>query len=225
MNLLEYLDRIPNPWNVRYLMLIVAASVVATVFACVRAGSGDVLMGCIILLVALAAVWFGDRSLQSFRAVFRANRAVKLIVLPLLFGVAPFLTSLVMGNPGAGGYPAVLSVLFSFVALATRDLEHRVRAESGGSDDIPVHLLYRGFLALISTVFFFLGVVTLWPWLGKLYGAGYFWILLIGVLAPTLSLWGKLRQPHKQNSMAALIRFNRVLPYLGLILLLAIVIG
>jgi hypothetical protein len=225
MNLLEYLDRIPNPWNVPYLLLIVAGSVVATLIACIRAGSENIIMGIAVLVVALAAVALGSRASESLRQWFHERRTAKLIILPLAFGFAPFLTGLLMGNAGAGGYPTVLCILFAFVALATRDLEHRVREESGGMDDVPVHLLYRGFLAVISTVFFFFGVVTLWPWLGKLYGEGYFWILLIGVLAPTLSLWGKLRQPHKQSSMSALVRFNRVLPYIGLILLFAIVIG
>ncbi len=68
-------------------------------------------------------------------------------------------------------------------------------------------------------------MITLWPWLGKIYGVGYFWILILGVLSPLLYLWGRMKQPGADTPLPALNRFNRLLPYIGLILLVAILIG
>ena len=47
----------------------------------------------------------------------------------------------------------------------------------------------------------------------------------VGVLVPVLYLWGRLRQPRRQNSYLALLRFNRLIPYFGLVLLVAIALG
>jgi hypothetical protein len=80
-------------------------------------------------------------------------------------------------------------------------------------------------LAIVSTMLFLFGVVSLWPWLGKLYDGGYFWILVLGVLAPILFFWGRLRQPRGESPITALARFNRLLPYLAVVLLLALAIG
>jgi hypothetical protein len=225
MNPLEILDRVPNPWNARFLALIVTATVVATIVASTRTDGDNLVFGGIALAICLIAIWGWQRFGKSAQASLVASRPARLVAAPLLVGVPPMLTAVLMGNPGAGGYPASLSVLFGFVILATRDLEQRARADSGDDDEHPVHLLYRSFLALISTVFFFFGVLTLWPWLGKLYGMGYFWVLVLGVLSPTIYLWNKLRQPRHHSSMTALVRFNRVVPYVGLILAIAILIG
>lgn len=206
-------------------MAMVGASGAATLIASMRAGSDRIALGLMVVVLGVAAVWAGGRVVPVLENLYRTTRILKLAGGAILLSLTPLATALVMGVPGAGGYPAVLAMLLGFFALATRDLELRVKAEYERHDEIPVHLLYRSYLAMVSTVFFFFGVLTLWPWLGRLYGEGYFWILLIGVLAPILSLWGKLRQPRKQNSMVALVRFNRVLPYIGFILLLAIVIG
>jgi hypothetical protein len=225
MNPLEILDRVPNPWNARFLTLIVTASIVATLFASLRTGGDRLAGGGVALVLCVIVIWGWQKYGKSAQASLGASRFIRLVVAPLLLGVPPMVTAILMGNAGAGGYPASLAVLFGFVLFATRDLEQRARADAGDDDEHPVHLLYRSFLAMISTAFFFFGVLTLWPWLGKLYGIEYFWILVLGVLSPTLYLWNKLRQPHHHSSMTALVRFNRVVPYLGLVLAIAILIG
>lgn len=223
MNLYSILDAMPNPWNWRFLLIAVAASVIATMAACLRFPSNGLMAGLIVLAICVLTVILGQQFLRG--SAVGSNRLVRLIAGPLLLGLPPLLTAIAMGNPGAGGYPAVLAVLLGYVVLTTRDLEHRAQAASDGRQDFPVHTSFHGTLAWVSTVFFFFGVVTLWPWLGQIYGGGYFWILVIGVFMPTLYLWGRLRQPRRPNSLAALIRFNRTLPYIGLVLLLAILVG
>lgn len=105
-----------------------------------------------------------------------------------------------------------------------RNLENRLRWDSAEEDPGSQHY-YARTLSWVSIILFFFGVVTLWPWLGKLYSDVYFWILIFGVLVPQLYFWGRVRQPHAEHPMLALIRFNRLLPYIGIILLIAIVLG
>jgi len=224
MNVYRILDSVPNPWNWRFLATIVAASVVATATAVMRTTPGFSLGAAAILALSIFVV-FAGKSFLPRQSGIASNVVLKLAVAPLLLGLPPIATAAVMGNPSAGGYPAVLTVLLGYVLFTTRDLEHRAVTDSEGREDFPVHTAYRGTLAWVSTVFFFFGTVSLWPWLGQIYDGIYFWILVIGVLLPTLFLWGRLRQPRAQNSLAALVRFNRALPYIGLILLIAILIG
>jgi hypothetical protein len=162
--------------------------------------------------------------LVVWRLLLSESRMAKLVLSPLVMGAPFVVTAIALGRPGSGGFPAALAILFGSVAFATRDLEMRLVAESA-EENPAADRFYRWTLAAVSTLLFFFGVVTLWPWLGKLYGDRYFWILLLGVLAPLLFFWGRLRQPRGENPMNALIRFNRLLPYIGLILLLAIVLG
>jgi hypothetical protein len=168
-----------------------------------------------LLPLAMLVVW---------QLVLSESRAARLVLAPIIVGAPFMVTAVALGQPRCGGFPAALAVLFSSVAFATRDLELRLRADS--ADGRPAaHRFYHRTLAVVSTLLFFFGVVTLWPWLGKLYGDRYFWILIVGVLAPLLFFWGRLRQPRGENPTNALIRFNRLLPYIGLILLLAIMLG
>jgi hypothetical protein len=220
MSLFRILDALPNPWNWRFLAATVAVSVVAVISACLRESSDSILAGAAVLILSVLAVVAGRRFVAA-----NSSRAVRLVVAPLLLGIPPLVTAVVMGYPGAGGYPTALVVLMSAALMITRDLEHRATHLSAGREDFPVHTVFHGALAWVSTLFFFFGVAALWPWLGHLYGAAYFWIAVVGVLLPTLYLWGRLRQPRYQPSMVALLRFNRVLPYLGLILLIAILVG
>jgi hypothetical protein len=222
-NLYNLLDAVPNPWNWRFLSVGVAASVIATMVACLRDSSSGMVAGLVVLAVSVLVVVFGRRLLTS--TSIASNRVMRLIIAPLLLGIPSLLTAIVMGHPGAGGYPAALIILLAVAVITTRDVEKQARVASDGREDFPVHTAYRGALAWVSTVFFFFGVATLWPWLGQLYGGGYFWILVLGVLFPTLYLWGRLRQPRQHPSMVALTRFNRLLPYIGIILLVAILVG
>jgi len=224
MNPYTILDSIPNPWNWRFLLVAVAGSVVATTVAGMRAASPAAIPGLATLVVVVVLVIAG-RSLLKSQSSLVENRVLRLAIAPLLLGLPPLAAAIAMGNPGAGGYPAALAVLLGLVMFTTRDLEHRALEDSRGSEEFPVHSIYRGTLAWVSTVFFFFGVASIWPWLGQIYGGGYFWILVVGVLMPTLFLWGRLRQPRSANSLEALVRFNRVLPYVGLILLIAILVG
>jgi hypothetical protein len=225
MNLLfKIIDSIPDPWNWKFLALTVAVSVIATISACMRTASNALPFGLAALALTVLAVFLGRRLVLASSSLAN-NRVARLVIAPLLLGIPPMLTAVVMRDPGAGGYPAALSVLLGFVLMITRDTENRARAAAPGNEDYPVHTVFHQTLAAVSTVFFFFGVTTLWPWLGHIYGNGYFWILVIGFLMPTLYLWGRLRQPRHHSSMVALVRFNRTLPYLGLVLLVAILVG
>jgi hypothetical protein len=165
--------------------------------------------------LALLTVW---------RLLLSENRAAKLILAPLAMGFPFMVTAVAMGRPQCGGFPAALAVLFSAVAFSTRDLEARLLATSCEQDPAS-HPSYHRTLAVVSTILFFFGVVALWPWLGKLYGDRYLWVLVVGLLAPLLFFWGRLRQPRGEHPLNALIRFNRLVPYIGIVLLLAIVVG
>ncbi len=151
-------------------------------------------------------------------------RGAVLWIAPLLFGALFLDTAALLGKMSCGGFPAVLAVLLSFIVHATHELELRTPASDPEADP-HVHIVHHRALAWISIVFFLFGVVSFWPWLGKMYGNAYFWVMTIGVLMPLLYLWGRLRQPRRQNSYHALLRFNRLIPYLGLILLVAIALG
>lgn len=165
-------------------------------------------------------------SFGLFMAVLRASGVFRnFVVLPLLFGCVPLLTAAILGKPTVGGFPAALALLYAVVLSMTRQIEQGTAVPETADDHPPVHHVHRLALARISIVFFVFGVVSLWPWLGKLYGAGYFWVLLIGVLLPATLYWGRLRQPRDESSYEALVRFNRLSPYLGGMLLLAFLVS
>ena len=151
--------------------------------------------------------------------------AIRSIIASLLLGTPIIMTAVMVGNPSSGGFPAVLIFLFSYIVFTTRGMEVQVRAEHADASELPVHVIFRKRLAWLSVVLFVFGVIAFWPWLGKLDGFGYFWILIIGVVAPLLFFWGRLRQPRREHSMPALVRFDRLLPYVGLMLLLAFAVG
>jgi hypothetical protein len=224
MNLYSPLDAFPDPWNSRFLTILVAASAATTITLCVRAGSDAVVPGFAALVLSVVVVFLSPRFLQRrsgtpFPTVLKLGFAPLMLALPFIF------TAVLMGDMGAGGYPAAITVFYALVVISTRELELRARARMGKETGLPVHNIYHRPLTWISTIFFFFGVLTLWPWLGQIYGTGYLWILVIGVLTPVLFFWNRLRQPRKHDSMDALIRFNRLVPYIGLILLVAFLVG
>jgi hypothetical protein len=162
--------------------------------------------------------------LVVWRLLLTEGLAVRLVLAPVALA-SPFLvTAIVMGRPQCAGFPSVLTILFAAVVFSTRNLEARLRVDSSERDP-AAHPAYYRTLAAVSTLLFFFGVVSLWPWLGKLYGDGYLWILVIGLLAPLFFVWGRLRQPRGAHPLHALMRFNRLVPYIGMVLLLAIAVG
>jgi hypothetical protein len=161
-----------------------------------------------------------------FMGVTRASYRWKHFVFyPLMLGCVPLATAALMGTPATGGFPAALAMLFTLVLNLTREIEVETETPEDGVDHPPVHFVHRLRLARISMVFFIFGVVSLWPWLGKIYGHAYFWVLVAGVLLPTTMYWGRLRQPRMESSYEALVRFNRLSPYLGGVLLLALALA
>jgi hypothetical protein len=280
MNLNRVLDAFPDPWNPRFLILIVSASVVTAAVASLRAGSDAMLPGIAALTVTLLGAFgrlklnsaasageqatapTGSSSMQGYLMIgagfviaigtlvatgagwlewvavaspflvlafcrygFRPTSIAPLIVIPLLFGFIFLDTAILMGEAAAGGYPAVFTTFLVLVGLTTRRLEARYRDGEAAKHETLNHPVHRSTLALLSTVFFLFGVITLWPWLGKLYGVGYLWILVLGVLGPLLFLWGRMKQPGTDSPLPALVRFNRLLPYIGLVLMVAILFG
>ncbi len=151
-------------------------------------------------------------------------RGAVLWIAALLFGALFLDTAVLLGKLSCGGFPAILAALLSFIVHATHELELRTQVPESDADP-HVHVIHHRALAWISIVFFLFGVVSFWPWLGKVYGNAYFWVLTLGVLMPLLYLWGRLRQPRRQNSYLALLRFNRLMPYFGMVLLAAIALG
>jgi len=163
--------------------------------------------------------------ISVYQSALRRFQYSLLLIAPVLIGLLFLNAASLLGHTSSGGFPAAFGVLLTFILLATRELELRTPLPEDANVDPHVHILHRKALAWISIVFFVFGVISFWPWLGKLYGDAYFWTLIAVVLAPLLYLWGRLRQPRHQNSLTALHRFNRLVPYLGLGLLLAIALG
>jgi hypothetical protein len=147
------------------------------------------------------------------------------LLIPLIFALVCLGSALLAGDLTAGGFPAALAFLLSVVLHATRRMEVGTEAPTDPSNHPEVHRIHRHTLAKISIIFFLFGVICLWPWLGKIYGNGYFWITVAGVLVPIMLYWGRLRQPRSETSYEALIRFNRLAPYLVLMLAVALIVG
>jgi len=151
-------------------------------------------------------------------------RATRVIIGGVLLSSPFLLTAVMLSDFRTGLFPAVLMAMLSWVSLWIRDLEVTISKRTPDAD-MRIHLIYGKTLAWISTLLFIFGVISLWPWLGELYGQRYFWILVIGVLSPILFFWGRLRQPRTDDSKTALHRLCRILPYTGVILLLAFLFG
>lgn len=171
-------------------------------------------------VVLLPVVLF---SLAFYPQNLRPNRYS--ILFPLLFAAMILAAAVLFGHPGRGGFPAMLVLLLSAVILTTRRIEADLAGTESDDLDLVLQTRHHRTLNLVSAGLFLFGVMSLWPWLGMLYGSGYLWILILGVLAPMLYVWGKLRQPHDESAVVALLRFNRLVPYLGFVLLLAIAVG
>jgi hypothetical protein len=240
MSLFKIIDAVPDPANSRFVVGLVAASSAVTVWLAYRAGSDAVLVGLAAVVLSAAGAFAWSRSIAG-----RLHGAVAGIVNSALLVIPFVVTGALMGQTGAGAFPAALAFLLALVVHSTRDIEHLVQkhneidsASAGSSwtakaaDDTEfwTHPTLRVYgmnrrLAFVSLILFLFGVISLWPWLGKLYDGGYFWILILGVLAPILYFWGRLKQPRGENPVSALIRFNRLLPYISLILLIAFALG
>lgn len=150
------------------------------------------------------------------------QKSLKHVLVPLLVGSIFLFVSSALGTPKVGAFPAVIGALFVAVLRATLDIEEDVLRNHGGSDRVAVEHHYRHRLAVTAVIFFLFGTVSLWPWLGEMYGAGYFWIMLFGVLLPLAFFWGRIRQPKLEGARVALIRFNRIAPILGVLHIIAV---
>jgi hypothetical protein len=195
---------------------LLAASLVASAFGVAREYSSGMDWVVLFIPYLLIVIYF---------QMLSRSRLALLIIAALLMGSLFLVSSAILGGMAWGGFPAVLAALLTFIVLTTRELEFRTPVPDDTSSDPHVHLIHRRALAWLSVAFFMFGVVAFWPWLGKIYGNAYFWVMAIGVLVPILYLWGRLRQPRRQNSYIALLRFNRIIPYFGLVLLVAIALG
>lgn len=241
MKILDKISMIPDPWNRTFLLFWMGAAVIVTVVLGWNNGATTFWPAGLVLIALLMAVLliiprrraqkpvvdnphFIAETASEERTVHSRKSWIHPALAPLLLAAPFVLTALVIGNAGCGGFPAILVAMLSSVAIIMRNLENRLRTDSV-EDNPSVKPYYFRTLSLVSTILFFFGVVTLWPWLGKLYGDRYFWTLVIGVLGPQLYFWGKIRQPHGEHPMIALIRFNRLLPYISVILLVAIILG
>jgi len=225
---------------------LAAMALVAVVFAYVawyrlaattRSAGGYALLALSIVLVVAGAVlgevtplgWIVLLALLTLIAVCGSLRfgphITGLLIEPLLVSGAFIGAAAFMGHPARGAFLAAFAFMLGVSAGVSRDVERRVSASEERNDTPPFQTAHRGALGFVSTVLFVFGVVALWPWLAQTHGLTYLWMLIIGVYAPMLYFWGRLRQPNRSAAVAALRRFNHVLPYLGLILLLAFVIG
>lgn len=277
MNPLKIIDEIPDPWNPRFLSVLVIAAVIAAAVLGLRSGELDIINALLTLAAVICVLWaakppvarpasslgnarrpiimsvilqvlalcFSGIALSRIAAGWleyaavllpqllvglliacsRVRASLEAIFLPLLLGLAVFGTAALMGQTAIGGYPSVLALLLSTIVIVTRAIERKIQTEHSENRVQSLHTRYHGLLNIVSTVLFLFGVVTLWPWLGEDYGNVYLWILIVGVLAPMLYVWGRLRQPRDDNPLLALSRFNRLVPYLAFVLLLAIVVG
>lgn len=151
-----------------------------------------------------------------------AQRIFRHVLVPLLFGSIFMFIASALTLPSVGAFPAIIGILFVAVLRATLDIEEDVLENHADSDKLAVEHHYRHRLAVTAVIFFLFGTVSLWPWLGEIYGKGYFWIMLFGVLLPLAFFWGRIRQPKLEGARTALIRFNRIAPVLGLFHIVAV---
>ncbi len=182
------------------------------------------------LLAATRAVHFIECAIgYGILFLFVAGRIrgvlAKALLAPPMFGALVLCVGAAAGAAAPGAFPALFTTLLSAIAITTRGLELGEFHASLEPRGPQAHSVFHRTLSVLSVVFFFFGVVALWPWLGKVYGFGYFWILVIGVIVPIMALWGRIRQPRGDTAEVALSRFNRVLPYSAALMLLAIAVG
>lgn len=160
---------------------------------------------------------------------WNCNRMTALLIDPLLMSLSVFATAMALGETARGAFPAVLVLILSLVIFALRNLENMLNSipmeQSTEAQKNSARRVYHRTIAYVATLLFFFGIVALWPWLGKIYSDAYFWVLIIGVLSPILFFWNRLRQPRGERIVDALIRLNRWLPYISVILLLSFVVG
>ncbi|MCC6477086.1 hypothetical protein IT157_08520 [bacterium] len=161
----------------------------------------------------------------AYEKIGRRSLMLRHVLVPLLFASGIMFTSSIVGRPELGAFPAAIAVLFVSVLRFTLDIEEDVFENHAGQDGLEVQHHYRSRPAVAAIIFFLFGTVSLWPWLGTIYGQGYFWVMLCGVLFPLVFFWGRIRQPNMEGAHTALIRFNRVAPILGFIHILAILIA
>ncbi len=154
-----------------------------------------------------------------------SSRLLRHIQVPLMFAASAMFVAAALGHPETGAFPAAIAALFVAVVRATLDIEEDLFENHGGSNAVEVHQHYRKRLAMTAVTFFLFGTVSLWPWLGELYGRAYFWVMLLGVLMPLAFFWGRIRQPKMEGARTALIRFNRIAPMLGVIHAVALLIS
>ncbi len=154
-----------------------------------------------------------------------ATRDSSAFLLPIVLAAPLVSLAACAGTPRAGGFPACYVFMLSLIAVVTRSMEAQSIKLDSGEIESSFYQRFGKRLTALSTVFFMFGVVSLWPWLGKMYGFAYFWILITGVLFPVMYFWGRLRQPRGDNPQVALLRFNRILPYSAIVLFVAIAIG
>ena len=155
----------------------------------------------------------------------RKSRLAGLILAPILCGSLFTSVAGVLGNPVIGIFPGVIAALLVLVLRVTLEIEREIVSVHGTKDDETIYHMYRRRLAWTAGAFFMFGVVSFWPWLGGIYGNAYFWLLILGVILPLVFFWGRLRQPRSEGAQTALIRFNRIAPFIAFVLLLAFVIG
>lgn len=191
----------------------IAAALVATIGLALAEELNIVTVLCVLLPMVL---------LVAHSRITSEQRTLKHIMVPLLFGSVFFFAAGALGVPSIGGFPAVIGILFVAVLRATLDIEEDVLENHADSDKLAVEHHYRHRLAITAVIFFLFGTVSLWPWLGEMYGKGYFWIMLFGVLLPLAFFWGRIRQPKLEGARTALIRFNRIAPILGLFHIVAV---
>jgi hypothetical protein len=158
-----------------------------------------------------------------YSALQSKRRTAAMWLFPLLLSASILGVGAFMGTLGAAAFPAVFGLFLGLILQSLRELERRITTSV--TEDAATHKLVHRRLSWVSVIFFVFGVISLWPWLGRLFGTAYLWILIIGVLFPVMTLWGRLRQPRRDNMLTALVRFNRVLPYASLVLMLAFVLG
>ena len=161
----------------------------------------------------------------AYEKIGRGSLILRHVLIPLMFASGIMFVSSIVGHPEKGAFPAAIAMLFVSVLRFTLDIEEDVFENHADQNGLEVHHHYRSRLAVAAIIFFLFGTVSLWPWLGTIYGQGYFWLLLCGVLLPLVFFWGRIRQPKMEGARTALIRFNRVAPVLGFIHILAILVA
>jgi len=219
MEILKIFDRLPELWKAWFLHLVMVSSTAIAGEKGIQAGAASPIpiLPALILSLIVGFLWLRVRD--------RVSPLTRVLGIAVVLSLPFILTGILMNRLGSIGFPAISALFFGLVLELTHRIELRVRAENSDVNDLPVHAIFRVMMNWISSVLFIFGVVSLWPWLGEIYGNGYLWVLILGVISPILFFWGRLRQPKQESSLVALYRFNRILPYIFLIMLIAFAVG